>query len=674
MVHTVAACRRIAREAGSQGGQLDIVGAFPRIASEDEGVERRKFTHHAGDEGAQFVAVPHAPQQLAVFLPHQLPIDAVHVGVVEIVAVEPPGIGEGFTEFIGWNDGEGPVGQGDAGVGKNLRVPHGAALGCGVDDQDLLLFADHDLLPVAGNLEIEDIGKERVGIVALAVHVPALEGTGVGSLNAFVDPAEAVFGGGEAGIVSGGNGELVEACDDAFEIDVEFGVAGSFFAFLGVLLFVVLARLLVRLLAVSRMQLVGGLERRPQALAQCHSIDTHRAVEERIGLAGTPGFLDNGRQGAVRQEIEPLAVLAPRRIPVVVAVRGQRGLDAGFHVVEIEAAEQVCPLLAVGQPAAVRRPLQVEELRLRIVARSGGSDLLRGLGCGIEEPKAVILVLVRDPFAIGGGNRLPPEHGAVCGQLLGWAGAVGGSLPDFHFAGFGGEHDNRLAVRAEAGFADSAGLAAPNFGEAALFDRNDERPSTGGDDDTAAVGCHVCGGGVFEGILDPVLAEVVEVGFDGDGDLPVGAGCDVVEAEVRTQCIDDAPVGKRGGVGVEAGVFGELPKIGAGFGHGPQVHGAVAIRDEVDPVVPPHGVLAGAGPVGCERNCLAAGIVTPEVLGRAALVAFGHAALEFGAGEEEAAGPVVFPCTPAALGRLAEGHLDDIVGSVDCGELPGGQG
>ena len=122
---------------------------------------------------------------------------------------------------------------------------------------------------------------------------------------------------------------------------------------------------------------------------------------------------------------------------------------------------------------------------------------------------------------------------------------------------------------------------------------------------------------------------------------------------VGAELVGDTAVVEGGAGGVPAGVERVLFRIASVRFHGPEVDGAVAVGEEVDAAAPPHGVLAGSGEVGGERRGFRVAVgKPPKVLGGAALVALGVAALEGQAREEQRlAGFVV-----GAVGRLGQRH------------------
>jgi hypothetical protein len=85
-----------------------------------EGVQGGELSHHFRNQVVQFLAVAHAIDQFAVSIAHSGPVHAVHVLVVEIVAMQPPGILESFLEFIAGDHRKGPAFQIHGGIGQRL--------------------------------------------------------------------------------------------------------------------------------------------------------------------------------------------------------------------------------------------------------------------------------------------------------------------------------------------------------------------------------------------------------------------------------------------------------------------------------------------------------------------------------------------------------------------------
>ena len=214
-------------------------------------------------------------------------------------------------------------------------------------------------------------------------------------------------------------------------------------------------------------------------------------------------------------------------------------------------------------------------------------------------------------------------------QPLGRSEAVGPAAGEFPFAALVGEHHEALAVADEARRPGPDALLAVDTDPAAVADRGDEDVPTGNEDDPVAAGGDVPGCQVVERLGHPPLAHLVEIRRQGDGEGRVVAGADVEDVEVGDELVSDPSRIEAGGAGVESFVEGVLLEPAALEVHRPDVHGAVAIAQEVDPALPDHGVLARAGVVGRQGGGLVgADRVRPEVLGRAAFIPFGVTALE----------------------------------------------
>ena len=66
-----------------------------------------------------------------------------------------------------------------------------------------------------------------------------------------------------------------------------------------------------------------------------------------------------------------------------------------------------------------------------------------------------------------------------------------------------------------------------------------------------------------------------------------------------------------------------LFEVFAFFVHGPEVHGAVAIAYEVDPVIVVHGAGTGSGEVGCEVYGFLFPIEAPDLFYETSFITFG---------------------------------------------------
>ena len=425
--------------------------------------------------------------------------------------------------------------------------------------------------------------------------------------------------------------------------------------------------LLVAALLLFGLKLGRGGEGERLLRGQADGVDLGRLVEIGLRLARSPGAADGAPEIAVREEVEPLAVGAPGGTVGIDAVVGQLRRLARFGLEEHDPAEQVAGSLDVGEPAAVGGPGQVVE---HADVRDG--DLPQGLLGDVEQPELVILVGEGDPLAVGGRDAVEADDLGPRRHLLGRAEAVGRDSVEFPFAGLVGEDHEALAVAEEARRPGPDAVLAADLDPAAVADGGDEDVAAGDEDDAVAVRRDVPGGQIVEGFRHPPLAHLVEVGGQGDGQGRIVPGADVENAEIGHELVGDAARVEARGAGVEALVGRVLLESAALEVHGPDVHGAVAVAQEIDPALPDHRVLARAGVVRGEgRGLVGPERVGPQVLGRAALVALGVAALEGETGEVERLARGV----ERSVGGLAERQEGlRVRGRVEDDELGVGQG
>src|ERR1700756_1961531 len=95
----VAAGFLVAADNGAERGEVDLVGRFPRIAATDEDVQRGKLADHLSDDIIQLIAIRHAIDEREIAVADGFPVESVRVAVVEVVALEAPGVEEQFVEF-----------------------------------------------------------------------------------------------------------------------------------------------------------------------------------------------------------------------------------------------------------------------------------------------------------------------------------------------------------------------------------------------------------------------------------------------------------------------------------------------------------------------------------------------------------------------------------------------
>ena len=141
-----------------------------------------------------------------------------------------------------------------------------------------------------------------------------------------------------------------------------------------------------------------------------------------------------------------------------------------------------------------------------------------------------------DPFSIGRRDGFPAQNVAVMVSCCAWPLAVGRIEPELHFARFGRKRHHRLSIRHEPRFAEAARLVLAHIDEAALLGWRHKDASARGQRDLVAVGREMHRGKIIDGILDPMLAQIVEIGRELDRDGAILAGRDVVQAQIGAPC------------------------------------------------------------------------------------------------------------------------------------------
>ena len=134
---------------------------------------RAELALHLPQHVDEVVGRPDAVDERSVAGEGGIPIDAVHVGSVVVVAHQPPGLVEHLPPLHAWLDDDAQAGQVDGddvvGLGRFLRRD----LAVGRDHPHLVTVDDDETLAVPGRREPVDGVDERVG--ALRGEVEALE-------------------------------------------------------------------------------------------------------------------------------------------------------------------------------------------------------------------------------------------------------------------------------------------------------------------------------------------------------------------------------------------------------------------------------------------------------------------------------------------------------------------
>ena len=426
----VRAVRQLPIDAEEADGPL---GRRLHVAAAVIGVRRVQLADELADQDIHVPPRHRVLEQPAVPRAQARPVHAVHVRVVEEVALEAEHVGEDLP----------PLG---ARVDRRLHVEGGHRLleflrRLDVEDRELALARDEHLLAVEGHLEVVGIVEHRLlfALREIEVHDRALVVARAGARLAPVK--QLAFDGLEAPVVARLRRQHDGARFEAVDVDVDVGRRGRprfLLLLLGLLrlLFLVLVRgpgglfrglvgRLVRRLVVGVERGVLGVvargERRLHVLPQR---DRHEPGRVRVG----PGVVEaavHRLELAIRCVVQVLAFRLEGRLRVV-QVPGRGLVQPGrLRVVEKDGAVRGGRRARIGDPARVGRPLEAEarEPAVRDPLRAL-IDLGRAVRVEILDVDAHRLVDERQLPAVGRPLRGVPEAGTERGHLLLGAGAV----------------------------------------------------------------------------------------------------------------------------------------------------------------------------------------------------------------------------------------------------------
>ena len=74
--------------------------AAARVPGANEDVQRRELGDHLRHQVRELVAIGDAVDERKVLVEHRLPVHTVHAGVVEVVALEPPGVDKELSPVL----------------------------------------------------------------------------------------------------------------------------------------------------------------------------------------------------------------------------------------------------------------------------------------------------------------------------------------------------------------------------------------------------------------------------------------------------------------------------------------------------------------------------------------------------------------------------------------------
>src|SRR5262245_53930474 len=148
MLHPIPAGLLIAFEQRAERTHLHLIGPAPHIAAADEGVKSRQLSHQLSYDIVQLLAVGDPIYPWNIFLAHGNPIDSMHVSVIEIIALHPPGVDEQFTKLIAWFERETPFAQIHTSICQRFRNSKRSPFCIRVKDIELLAAPDEHLFPI----------------------------------------------------------------------------------------------------------------------------------------------------------------------------------------------------------------------------------------------------------------------------------------------------------------------------------------------------------------------------------------------------------------------------------------------------------------------------------------------------------------------------------------------
>ncbi len=524
--------------------------------------------------------------------------------------MQAPRVVEHLAPFVGGLDGELPVVDAHRELGRIAR-----RLGLGVEQEHVagafLRPPPHDHLPaIGGQRELAHVGEEQLGHGAIVFQRQRLQrGLLLGARFGLEQPQP--FGvHAQVGVVAGRQRHLLQALGEPVPDDrghgrlrhrCPDGPAGR--------------RAGRRRLGFRRLQFVGGPERKAVARLQRQGIDALATIEIRAHVAVAPRGILERQEVAAGDEPQPVSVRPEGGRRARVARRGHHVAaaigDPVQHDLVPETFDDVGRFLD-GQGLAVRRPRQVP-IELVLPARRGAAIEQFILAAGdIQQPQASVLVVVGDPATVRRRHRLPADHVGAAGQLAPRAAAVGRQQPQLVLAAGVRHRQHVLAIGHEHGVAQSAGGRLEHVDATQRAHARQRDVAVRRERDAIAPRRHGQVGELLQRMLDPLLAQLVEVGRQRDRHRRGGAIGQVEHMQGRALLIDDAIARDRRRAHLEVAVTRQLAQVAAAPVHGPQIGHAVMIRQEHDAVAPGHRIVGVA--VGRARQRLRLGIAAQRVV------------------------------------------------------------
>ena len=135
----------------------------------DPGVRDAQLADHLAEGVVDVLPAGAVVEQYCVFFAHRGPVDVMHLGIVEEIAEEAPGIRKDLSPFGGGVDLHRHAGQADRMV-QTLT-------GRGAHERQAVAFADQELLAVGGEIKITGARHHRRCFVTRIVEIEDADGS-----------------------------------------------------------------------------------------------------------------------------------------------------------------------------------------------------------------------------------------------------------------------------------------------------------------------------------------------------------------------------------------------------------------------------------------------------------------------------------------------------------------
>ena len=199
--------------------RIDVVGARALVTAPHEDVQRRQLAHHLRQHVGQLGAIGDAIHQRRVLRAHGRPVHAVHLSVVEVVALEAPAFGEHLPPLVARVQPEPPVADGEHLLGQFGRR---RGFGARIEHEVVLLAPHQDLLAIGRQLVTPDVLEKGLELGLVGVDGQRLERPLALRLGVAVEQVEALGVDRQAGVVARRHGHFDQPRHQIREVDLAF--------------------------------------------------------------------------------------------------------------------------------------------------------------------------------------------------------------------------------------------------------------------------------------------------------------------------------------------------------------------------------------------------------------------------------------------------------------------